>query len=225
MHLFLLGNTPGLERVKEDFLALCGEKPRIAVLCAGEKWPRYAPHYLQVLTTAGAAEVQFIGEENGQLNPRKAHAILQGASGIVVGGGDTYLYQQHYVLSTLSDLIRQKVRAGVPYLGISAGAILSCLTCLIPEEDRTSPEQPHYLPGFGFMSTLVFPHFSEWDGFAELQAAAAELHMQEVWGLDEQAAAYFHDGTLHHTYGEWVWKVKPTGEAQKIMKDAPVLLD
>ncbi|GEM47670.1 Type 1 glutamine amidotransferase-like domain-containing protein [Deinococcus cellulosilyticus] len=224
MHLFLLGNTPALPRVVQDFMALAGNEARIAVLCAGANWPRYAPHYLQTFLEAGAQEVRFIGEEDGVLNLEQATEILQSATGILVAGGDTYLYQQHYVVSNLADLIREKVRSGVPYIGISAGAILSCLTCLIPEEDRSGPEQPRYLPGFGFLTTLVFPHFSEWEGQAELQAAAQELYVQEAWGLDENAAACFQDGELVHTYGEGVWKVGPEGEPELLKVEAPILL-
>lgn len=225
MHLFLLGNTPALGLVVQDFMALAGSQSRIAVLCAGAKWPKYAPAYLQTLLEAGAQEVRFIGEEDGVLDFDQAAEILQSATGILVAGGDTYLYQQHYVVSLLSDLIREKVRSGVPYVGISAGAILSCLTCLIPEEDRTGPEQPRYLPGFGFLTTLVFPHFTEWQGQAELQAAAQELYVHEAWGLDENAAACFHDGDLLHTYGEGVWRVLPEGEPELQKKEAPILLD
>lgn len=225
MHLFLLGNTPALGLVVTDLMALAGENPRVTVLCAGAQWPKHAPQYLQTFLEAGASEVRFVGEEDGVLDLQKARENIEVASLLLVAGGDTYLYQQHYVLSELSDLIRQKVRSGIPYAGISAGAILACLTCVIPEEDRTTPEQPHYLPGFGFMTTaLVFPHFTEWNGLAELQQAASELYIQEAWGLDENSAAHFHNGELVHTYGEWVWKVPQEGEPERISLDAPILI-
>ena len=53
---------------------------------------------------------------------------VEEAVAIVVGGGSTWnlLYQVH--LNKLTDVIVKKVKAGMPYIGWSAGSNLACPT-------------------------------------------------------------------------------------------------
>lgn len=63
------------------------------------------------------------------------HAVLT-ANSVVVGGGNTFHLLTHLYRAGLLDVIRERVDAGVPYIGWSAGAVVACPTI------RTTNDMP-----------------------------------------------------------------------------------
>src|SRR5262249_52054603 len=55
-------------------------------------------------------------------------AAVRAAEGIFVGGGNTFRLLNELCLRSLLPVIRQCVRDGLPYLGVSAGANVACPT-------------------------------------------------------------------------------------------------
>lgn len=53
---------------------------------------------------------------------------VRAAGAIVVGGGNTFRLLRHLYDTGLLPLIRERVLAGVPYIGWSAGAVVACPT-------------------------------------------------------------------------------------------------
>ena len=53
---------------------------------------------------------------------------LKNIGGIFIGGGHTYTLLHKLQQNGALDLIRQKVEEGLPYLGSSAGTIITCPT-------------------------------------------------------------------------------------------------
>jgi len=88
-----------------------------------------------------------------------ASAIVEGADAIVVGGGNTFqlLARMHY--SGLLDRVRTRVRAGVPYVGWSAGSNLACPSI------RTTNDMPIVQPpSFAALELVPFqinPHYTD----------------------------------------------------------------
>ncbi len=82
---------------------------------------------------------------------------VEEAVAIVVGGGSTWnlLYQVH--LNKLTDVIVKKVKAGMPYIGWSAGSNLACPTI------KTTNDMPIIDPmGFEALNLIPFqinPHY------------------------------------------------------------------
>src|SRR5947209_1873543 len=81
--------------------------------------------YLQVLEERGLHAGYVLEGIHRHPDPREA---VRQAQAVYVGGGNTFrLLAEVYRLGLL-DVLRERVRAGVPYLGISAGTNLACPT-------------------------------------------------------------------------------------------------
>ena len=64
-----------------------------------------------------------------------AHAAVQEARAIYVGGGNTFRLLAELYRRDLLDLVCARVRAGLPYLGVSAGR--NCSTAATPSRTKT----------------------------------------------------------------------------------------
>jgi len=84
------------------------------------------------------------------LNSENAKTIIKNAQVIMVGGGNTFkLLHDLYQLQVM-ELIRERVRSGIPYIGWSAGANLA------GETISTSNDMPIINPG-NFIALEFFP--------------------------------------------------------------------
>jgi dipeptidase E len=79
--------------------------------------------YVQMLHDKGLDGGYAVEGNHRHADPREA---VRRAEGLFVGGGNTFrLLDECYRLDLLG-LIRERVRAGMPYLGVSAGSNLAC---------------------------------------------------------------------------------------------------
>jgi dipeptidase E len=89
---------------------------------------------------------------------RDPHAALAAADAVVVGGGNTFQLLATLQRNGLLAAIRERVRAGMPYVGWSAGANLACSTI------RTTNDMPVAEPqGFAALDLVPFqinPHYN-----------------------------------------------------------------
>jgi dipeptidase E len=87
-------------------------------------------------------------------DPRRA---VRDTEAIFVGGGNTFrLLDTMYRLGLL-DLLRKRVRGGLPYLGVSAGSNLACPT--IKTTNDMAIVQPPSLDALGLVSFQINPHY------------------------------------------------------------------
>jgi dipeptidase E len=86
-------------------------------------------------------------------------ALVRGAEAIAVGGGNSFELLRQMYRTGLLEVVRERVRAGVPYLGWSAGANLACPTI------RTTNDMPVVEPpsfeALGLVSFQINPHYTE----------------------------------------------------------------
>lgn len=193
-----------------------GHSAKIAVLTSGG--PGAGP-YVRRISGAwehlghGVAEVTTVGpdEYGGQLNEH-ARDVIEECSGILVCGGDTRIYHRLYVASPLGPLIREAYLSGIPYAGISAGAILAARYCAVWGGIVTGPRNRFYVryrgcytetdgdielqvcEGLALIADAVFePHFSEMGGFPRLLTVMERTGVPCGYGLDEPSSLTFKD--------------------------------
>ena len=86
-------------------------------------------------------------------------AALAEAEALVVAGGNTYRLLQQVQSLGLLEPIRERVRAGLPYIGWSAGSNLACPTI------RTTNDMPAVWPrdcdALGLVPFQINPHYTE----------------------------------------------------------------
>jgi dipeptidase E len=82
---------------------------------------------------------------------------IEGAEGIFVGGGNTFRLLDSLYRLNLLEPIRERVRGGMPYLGVSAGCNVACPTI------RTTNDmpicEPPSLTALGLVPFQVNPHY------------------------------------------------------------------
>jgi dipeptidase E len=84
-------------------------------------------------------------------------AAVREAEAVFVGGGNTFRLLAALYRLGLLDPIRQRVRAGMPYLGISAGTNVACPT--IRTTNDMPIVQPPSLDALGLVPFQVNPHY------------------------------------------------------------------
>jgi dipeptidase E len=112
----------------------------------------YALHdhdkYVQTMVERGInAGYDLVGIHRSP-NPRQA---IENAQAIFIGGGNTFRLLNALYQNDLLDVIRERVKAGVPYIGVSAGSNVACPTIM------TTNDMPIVqLPSFKALDLVPF---------------------------------------------------------------------
>jgi dipeptidase E len=110
--------------------------------------------YVRLLTEKGLHGGYVLDGIHRHANPR---AAVEQAQGLYVGGGNTFRLLSELYRLDLLDVIRRRVRDGLPYLGISAGANIACPTM------KTTNDMPIALPpsfeALGLVPFQINPHY------------------------------------------------------------------
>jgi dipeptidase E len=112
------------------------------------------------------------------------------APALFVGGGNTFRLLAELYRHGLLEPIRERVRAGVPYLGISAGCNVACPT--IKTTNDMPITQPPSLAALGLVPFQVNPHYfsgATWvkgaDSFHEHYGETRDDRLREFHELNE----------------------------------------
>lgn len=167
--LFLVSDfTDNFSDFAVNFIEACGgSKANIAYLMQGEReWEQYFQQYEKIfLKTKKISFFPVFPSDDFEFEPEMIKKLKK-ATGIFVGGGHTFRFIRAYVESELSPIIKEKYNSGIPYAGLSAGAIITLR--------------------FRFLRKIVLkPHFTQQNRFFQLQKKIRNTKARFGLGLDD----------------------------------------
>lgn len=152
-----------------------------------------------------------------------AKALLSASDGIFVGGGETFVLLGELQRTGQLELIRERVLAGVPYGGSSAGANVAGLrigtTNDFPTADVTSRA------ALGIFPAVINPHFPVPESKADYDARVGKIGTylkfnpaETVLGLGNAGVARLHGGKVTLAAGRgWVYRASGAGGRELVM--------
>lgn len=149
----------------------------------------------------------------GELMPA---SVLDGADGILVGGGLTPAYLAAF--APLAAHLRREVEAGVPYLGFSAGAMIAPDRALIggwliggvevvDQDAAEDLDEVTIEDGLGLIDVTVDVHAVQWGNLSRAIAAVDSAAVEEIIAIDESTVLEVGSGPLRVGGAGTVWAV------------------
>jgi dipeptidase E len=124
-------------------------------------------------------------------------AAVMRAEGIFVGGGNTFRLLDTLYRLKLLDPIRERVRAGMPYLGISAGCNVACPT--IKTTNDMPIVQPPRFEALGLVPFQVNPHYYAGQNYVRV----AEQFVEHFGETRDDRLREFHEENDTPVIGLW----------------------
>lgn len=201
-HLFLFGGSPPFgKNLGRQFANLSlNDNGKVAILfIEKDGWEEYMQEYKSVLEGNGLVNFAYLPLSS---KPSKSTIMeLISCTGIIICGGETELYHNYIVETSIAGHIREMYEQGVPVSGFSAGALICPNNCVIPPIDNM--ENKHlFLNGLGLIKNCcISVHFTKWNEEKNLKTALARTHVTIGYGIDDDAGIYFENETLSLTEG------------------------
>jgi len=201
MSVFLIGGGWSDERVGDmfgGFVAAAatraeGRDPRVLMVLLGtdDEALEYHERYVRALGLVGGHELVVERIADGATFDASR---LDEVDALLVGGGDTPEY--HRALSPSYDVIRERVTAGMPYAGFSAGAAIAATTAIIggwridgvpvcPEDSDEGLDPVTVVDGIGLVGGAVDVHAVQWGNLSRLVAAVEAGAVAHGLAIDE----------------------------------------
>jgi dipeptidase E len=139
-------------------------------------------------------------------------AAVREAEAIFVGGGNTFrLLDTLYRLGVL-DAIRERVRGGMPYLGVSAGTNVACPT--IKTTNDMPIVQPPSLAALGLVPFQINPHYYVGANYVR----AGEAYVQHFSETRDDRLREFHEENATPVLGLWEGGIlRVEGESMELL--------
>ena len=176
--------------------------------------PERAEVLIRVLAEAGEVQAHVTSSLGGEALTPDAVA---GVDGIVIGGG--IVEDVRAGLEPLFDEVRRQVGEGVPYLGVSAGAMVAARRALgggtrvggtpvCPEDpDEPGPELA-VEAGIGLVDESIDVHVAQRGALSKLVAAVESGLIDGALGIDERTLLIVGDDGERVAGSGAVWNVK-----------------
>lgn len=197
--------------------APAGLAPELVVLlvsAGAEADAVFAEEYRAALAAAGAPSPRIV-----QRRPEEGFALadLVGAHGILVGGGRTPDYLRAVQPIVLE--LRRLVADGLPYLGLSAGAMIAAERAIAggsaiggvpvsPEAWNEGLDEVALEPGIGLVDLTVEVHAAQAGTLSRLVAVVEAQLADGGVALDEDTALIVGEGPLRVAGSGSVWTVR-----------------
>jgi dipeptidase E len=125
------------------------------------------------------------------------HRAVVEAPAIFVGGGNTFRLLKTLYDLDLIDVIRTRVREGMPYLGISAGANLACPTVKTTNDMQIA--LPPRLDALNLVPFQINPHYY----FGQMYVKEGESYREHFGETRDERIREFHEMNDTPVVGLW----------------------
>lgn len=205
--LFLLGGSTAIPQTADAFVRSADGQNSNIVFCVQSKasWEQHEAEYLPPFLKAGVSEYFVLyPHEDGAAFDETEFARLQTASGIFIGGGQTFIYQKIFAVEPMRSIISECYQKGIPVAGMSAGALIVQDACeiLLKNKART-----RVVDGIGLIHDNIAVHFSEREFLPSLLRQMKFTGNGIGWGLDGDACAVFEDEMFAGKLGGRVYQI------------------
>jgi len=119
---------------------------------------------------------------------------LDRADALFVGGGNTFRLLKKLQEGKLLDPIRERVRGGLPYIGSSAGSMISCPT--IRTTNDMPIVQPSSFDALGFIGFQLNCHYLDPDPDSTFKGETREERIREFHEENETLVLGLREGTM-----------------------------
>lgn len=188
--------------------------PRVAIVSIHPDGPERAEVLRRVLAAAGEVEAHVTSSLGGE---ELSLTTIAEVDGIVVGGGIVEAVRAGLV--PLFDELRRQVAGGVPYLGVSAGAMVAAESALgggsridgvlVSPEDPSEPgDELEVEAGIGLVDASIDVHVAQRGTLSRLVAAVESGLIDGALGIDERTLLIVGDGGLRVEGSGRVWRVQ-----------------
>ncbi|GAA2040308.1 hypothetical protein GCM10009819_27210 [Agromyces tropicus] len=200
------------------------DRPRIAVLVVApdREAAALAERWRAVLDSVADVEVAVtVVPEDGAF----ALEALNGAHGVLVGGGLTPAYRR--AVEPVAGELRRRTASGEPYLGFSAGASIASDAALLggwriggvavaPEEAGEDLDEVTVEAGIGLVDLTIDCHAAQWGTLTRLIAATEARLVDGGIAIDEDTLFTIGTSGLRVAGAGSVWSVTGDGDGVSV---------
>ena len=121
-------------------------------------------------------------------------AAVEAADGIFVGGGNTFWLLDALYRHRLIDAIRDRVRAGMPYVGSSAGSIVAGPTIMTTKDMPIV--QPPSFTSLHLVSFQISPHYLDPDATSTHMGESQQDRIQQFLEENDRTVIGLREGSF-----------------------------